>query len=288
MTKNKAKPQIGIMKAKPLTKRLLSQIGTTCIAQPKLRGQRCRTVWTPGGVPILLSSYGIPFQFLDHIQQALMQLPRKQYDGELYYHHPDYGQERINSILNRTTNPHPDRLKIQYHIFDIISTDPQWLRLMLRDSALHSTTLPSSIQIVPYELIQSASWLQKCSAYIKQGYEGIILRHTDGLYRPLDPVEQAKRPSTMLKYKPTHPDSYTIVGLNPGTGWAEGMLGSFSVQGEDGNIFSVGTGPELTKAKRQHYWSIRKQLIGRKLIVKHELTKTTGGIPICTTAYRIE
>jgi len=281
--------QVGIMKAKPLTNRLLGALGATCLAQRKLRGQRCRTSWV-NNQPILLSSYGIPFQFLQHIQAALSTLPPLSYDGELYHHHPDFTQEYINSILNRTTNPHPDVKLIHYHIFDIASPDPQWLRIMNRDMALVSVAndLTSPIRCEPTRLIQTQSWLQHCSKYISEGYEGIILRNQHLVYHPLSNLSRAQRPSGLLKFKPRRKDSYKIMGVKEGTGWAKGMLGSFLVQGEDGNTFSVGTGAELTKAKRIHYWGIREKLIGANLIVKHELTSTRNSIPICTSAYRVE
>jgi hypothetical protein len=92
----------------------------------------------------------------------------------------------------------------------------------------------------------------------------------------------------MLKFKPTEKDEYIVVGVKEGTGWAEGMLGSFLVRGDDGTVFAVGTGPELTKPKRIEYWKIRDTLPGNILIVKHEKIKTTGGIPICTSAYELK
>ena len=90
----------------------------------------------------------------------------------------------------------------------------------------------------------------------------------------------------MLKFKPTCYDDYTIVDLLPGTGWCTGMLGAFLVASPEGS-FAVGTGPALTKEKRQLYWQQRESLLGKKLRVKHELIRTTNKLPLCTVAIEV-
>lgn len=284
------KPQLGIMKATPLETKFLVRLGATCIAQPKLRGQRARTVWA-GNTPVLLSSYGTPFAFCEHITSHLMTLPRLQWDGELYNHNPEWGQEKHNSVLNRQTNKHPEIENISYHIFDTISPSPQWQRLLERDHNLRPyrhNNFP--IKLVPYKLIQITQWPSVCEEYLSQGYEGIILRSTENLYKPLNHTEQCKRPKTILKFKPTEYDEYLILDLLPGTGWCTNSLGAFLVCSPDNPsiTFNVGTGPELTAEKRQYYWDNRTKLIGKTLIVRHEPIRTINGIPICTSAYKIK
>ena len=199
MTVKKRPKQKGIMKAKPLTQNLLKQIGPLCIAQRKLRGQHCRVMWT-NGLPILISSYGIPFSYLEHIQKELLTLPHFPWVGELYNH--NMSQEQINSILNRTTNRHPDSEKISFHIFDLASSEPQWQRLMNRDWELRNLPESSSLHSVDYYLIQTSDWQSYCTKFLSEGYEGIILRSQTAPYAPLDIHADLKRPSTMLKFKP--------------------------------------------------------------------------------------
>lgn len=290
MTTNRRK-QFGIMKAQVITDQLIQKIGTACIAQPKLRGQRCRVQWV-GGNPILISSYGIPFTFMEHIQQALIdsnisKYPYLQFDGELYRHEKEFTQEHINSICNRSKNRHPDSEKIQLHIFDIVSTDPQWLRLMIRDQFLKTVPQHFPLIEVPYRVIQSKEWVSHCQEFITKGYEGVILRRTDGLYKPLDILEQAKRPQWILKFKPGESDTYEIIDYREGTGWAIGMLGAVLVRGKDSDPFWVGTGNEFTKENRQNYWRIRDKLLGSKIVVKHEKIRTINSIPICTSGHKI-
>lgn len=291
MAKNRPK-QLGIMKATPAEAKNIGRLGTYCFAQPKLRGQRARTVWI-GDQPILLSSYGNAFSFMEHITEQLKCLPRKNYDGELYLHDPEWTQPKINSVCNRSTNRHPEGYKIQYHIFDLATEGTQRERFdELMCISYKYKTLPC-IQWVTTDKIHTVNWKIWCKLYLEEGYEGIILRHLTSPYSPLTTLEEAKRPRWILKYKPSEKDSYTIVGFKPGIedGWTAGMLGSFLVQSpEGGEAFYVGTGPELTKAKRTRYWAERHSLLGKTLVVKHEPVETgTGkGIPICTSAFRLE
>jgi ATP-dependent DNA ligase len=276
------------MKAKPVTPRLIFALGPYCFAQPKLRGQRAHVSYPTEGEPVLVSSHGIPFSFLSHITEALSALPPLRYDGELYIHDPAFTQERLNSILNRTTNPHPDSSKIQFHIFDIISPEPQWERLIKRDQALANISPNSPIKKVPYEVIPTFLWQSQAQEYIAQGYEGIILRQDRGLYSPLDPLTQAKRPSCLLKFKPTERDEYLIVNYKEGTGQYANALGALCVSSPDGSgVFWVGTGPIFTKEQRFNLWPLRDSLLGQTLIVKHEPIRTVNNLPICTTAIKI-
>lgn len=299
MTSINRPKQVGIMKAKPATENLIRRLGSTCYAQPKLRGQRCRTIWLPDErLPILISSYGNVFPFFSHIQEQLAEMPRLPYDGELYVH--EWTQEKINSVCNRTKNPHEESYKVCYHIFDLAQEGNQTERKECFESTIRAMYEPelgySRQNITPniffvntVEIETQTDWMNYCCEYIKAGYEGIILRSLDGHYSPLSQFASAQRPSTILKYKPSELDEYIIIGYSEGTGWASGMLGSFEVRSPDDSAqFSVGTGPELTKAKRQLWWSYRNELIGKTLIVKHEPITTKNGIPICTVAYKMK
>ena len=273
----------GIMLAKPANDHLIRGLGDTFFVQPKLRGQRCRVAWVEDW-PVLLTSYGNTFSFMGHIQEELLRLPRLPYDGELYNH--ELSQEEINSVVMREKNPHPNSELIQYHIFDIATQQRQAARFMCLDS-LPWNTDNHSVVWLGFSLASPLDWPDKAATAIADGYEGLIFRAMDGLYVPLDPLSYAKRPSTVLKWKPTEHDDYVIVDLLPGTGWASGMLGSFLVEDAEGNRFAVGTGRELTKAKRLAHWNNRSALLGRRLRVKHEPIRTSGGLPVCTVAWEV-
>jgi DNA ligase-1 len=268
-----------VLLAYPTEPKRLEKFPPTFLAQRKLKGVRCVTRWVEG-IPILLSSYGIPFQFMEHIQAALLELPELPWDGELYVH--GWSQERINSATKPKVNRNEETILVEYHIFDIWAQPLQESRLqslaLLLEGVQHPLYLVETVET------NKKDWIPLCSEYLREGYEGIMLRHPQGKYVSRNP---AYRSPHLLKYKPTETDAYTIVGTKEGEGWAKGMLGAFIVTSGE-TKFSVGTGPALTKATRASLWLQRDSLVGRTLLVKHEPVETVGGIPICTVAVEVE
>jgi len=287
------KPRQGVMLCQPATERRITAVfaDTYAFAQPKLNGERCRVQWF-ADEPYLISSYGNEFLFTDRIKKAILDFHNSTgtnplpYDGEIYVH--GWSRERIDSALRRKKNYNPDVELLEYHIFDIQLAD--WSQLLRAGKLKELETLglfTGPIKLVQAEAITLQNWTFKAVDYISEGYEGIILRQPFNVYSNPWGSGTALRPQSMLKFKPTEKDVYLIVNYKEGTGWCTGMLGAFVVQGLDGTQFSVGTGRELTKDKRIAYWKIKDSLIGRKLLVKHEPVKTSGGIPLCTVAYEL-
>lgn len=267
-----------VLLAYPAEERRLSSFPSSFPCQRKLKGRRAIVRWVEE-IPILLSSYGHPIQFMEHIQGALLELPMVPWDGELYVH--GWTQEQINGVTKRTAERHPDSLLVEYHIFDVVADPLQEQRIKALDMLLPSPEHP--IYKVETEWTTQEGWVEKCSQYLREGYEGIMLRHPSGKYISQSP---AYRSPHLLKYKPTETDKYRIVGYKEGEGWAEGMLGAFLVTSGEEEFF-VGTGPALTKPARARLWRERSSLVGKNLLVKHEPTQTVGGVPICTVAVEV-
>lgn len=284
----------GIQLCQPANAKKVAQChldGKTFI-QPKLNGERFRIQWFFDR-PYFISSYGNEFRFVEHLQDQLAEFARKTglqpaFDGEIYKH--GWPRERIDSALRRTKNRNPEVIELEAHIFDIQEETEQWQRFQRLNDLEQKHDLFSfpHIKKVDFSIIDIDNWMEACNLYLEHNYEGIIIRHPRGVYTNPGGTGVAKRPSHILKFKPSEKDDYLIVGFKEGTGWAEGMLGSFEVQGHDGTRFFVGTGRELTKPKRIEYWKRRESLIGKVLTVKHEPVKTSGGIPICTVAYELK
>ncbi len=124
--------------------------------------------------------------------------------------------------------------------------------------------------------------MEQVYEYTQAGYEGAIFRS------PLHSYEE-KRSKGMLKFKPTESDTYRILGISEAIskeGNPKAMIGSFQVSGDDGTEFSVGAG-KLSHLERERLWKDRESLIGKKLLVKHEMIKTKGGIPLCAVAVEV-
>jgi ATP-dependent DNA ligase len=252
--------------------------------QPKLNGERARTEWFDN-VPYLISSYGNEFKFLSIIQRQLETLTKYLekgnilYDGEVYVH--GWSREEVDSALRRQTNKSNETQFLQYHIFDIQNTDPQYARLHLLgtiEQAVEHLEL-ENIKVVPYGVCTEIDWLSHCSSYCEEGYEGIILRSPFSSY-------EMKRIPGLLKFKPTEADLYEIVAVNEAVsqeGELKGMVGSFTVKAKDepGDhcTFDVGAG-KLKHSQRIQYWQWKDKCIGQMLLVKHELLRTTNQVPI--------
>ena len=277
----------GIMLCYPAEEKRVKKLPELFIAQPKLNGERCRVEWYDDR-PILLSSYGNEFKGLDHITNALVQFMPKdvKWDGELYTH--GWSRERIHSAVSRKKNASSDALDIQYHIFDYQDFEkPQIQRCADIAEWFHFTqsdpVYPVIQKVETFRTSQS-EWIEHCQSCIEKGYEGIILRHPYALY-------EEKRSVNCLKFKPTEYDDYTIIGFNQEGdihGVEKESLGSFVVTSDEGTQFSVGTGPALTRERREHYWKYRHELLGHLLTVKHEALKTTNNIPIATVAVQVK
>lgn len=282
----------GIMLASPATERAMQRLGDYCFAQSKLNGERAPVTWFHGE-PVLLSSYGNEFKYLQHIKEAIKksfkynQLPL---DGELYVH--GWSRERIHSACSRKVNENSDTPKLEYHIFDYKSNESQWQRIHTLAKEKENLAFNWPLVYVPYTIVSTASkrtgsesvidWMSRVSVSIQEGYEGAIFRS------PLYSYEE-KRSKGLLKFKPTETDTYEILQVNEAIsqeGEPKGMIGAFTVQGDDETEFDVGAG-KLLHTERERLWRIRGSLPGKNLLVKHELLKTRTGIPLCAVAVEV-
>lgn len=272
----------GIMLANPATERAMLKLGDSCFAQPKLNGERASVTWFHGE-PIILSSYGNEFKYLQHIKEAIKYNfghTQERLDGELYVH--GWSRERIHSACSRKVNKNLDTPGLEFHIFDYKSDSSQWQRIRILTKNFDLFNWP--LVYVPYKIISTVprDWMKQVYEYTQEGYEGAIFRS------PLYSYEE-KRSRGMLKFKPSEMDTYNILGVNEAIsqeGNPKNMVGSFIVSGDDGTAFKVGAG-KLNHSERKRLWRKREDLIGKELEVKHELIKTASGIPLCAVALRV-
>ena len=274
----------GVMLANPATERAMQKLGDSCFSQPKLNGERARVEWFHGD-PVLLSSYGNEFKFLQHIKEAItahFRYNQEPLDGELYVH--GWSRERIHSACSRKVNENPDTSKLEYHIFDYKSNQSQWQRIrsLVKKKDLGCFNWP--LVYVPYTIISTApqDWMNQVYEFTQEGYEGAIFRGVLWNY-------EEKRSRGLLKFKPTETDTYQILRVNEAfsqEGSPKAMIGSFTVAGDDKTEFDVGAG-KLLHSERERLWRNRQSLIGKKLLVKHEMLKTRTGIPLCAIAIKV-
>lgn len=274
----------GIMLAYPVEEGRLSRLGKHFIIQPKINGERCIVEWF-AGEPVLISSYGNEFKFMDHIKNAIKTIASVwgpvPFDGEIYRH--GWSREEIDSALRRRVNRSSVVAELNYHIFDVRSVEKTFLRMSflydLRTEKFVDRE-DSPLKYVPCTTVSQDDWMPIASQFVADGYEGAILRKVDAPW-------EAKRTVSMLKFKPTEVDKYLILDVNEAidkNGVPKNMVGSFTVRsGTDEAIFKVGAG-KMPHDKRIDLWKLRHTIIGKKLVVKHEPMTTSGGVPLCSVA----
>lgn len=256
--------------------------------QPKLNGERSRIEWFDD-IPYIISSYGNDFRFLEHLQEQLTKVAMslgeaRKYDGEIYVH--GWSREEIDSALRRTKNRNSLTPELEFHIFDIQDENKLQYDRVRELGELEQLVAKlglGNIKVVEYGVCDENNWLAHCQNYCEDGYEGIILRNPFAGY-------EEKRVPGLLKFKPTETDSYIIAGVNEAisqTGVPKGMVGSFTVYSKDepgSNVtFNVGAG-KLNHDKRRLYFDHQDKLVGKYLLVKHEMLRTTNQVPIAAVA----
>jgi DNA ligase-1 len=187
------------------------------------------------------------------------------FDGELYCHGMDF--EDINGIVSRTVNLHDDYEKIEYHIFDYISEDASQMSRIINLQRFKQE-LPEDfpIKVVKSRLAYDFDQVYgQYKQYLKEGYEGIIVRNIDGTY-----VE--RRSTNVMKFKPKKSDSYKVVGyqeeVHGETGEPKGRLGALVCDDTCGGTFNVGSG--FTAHQRKLFWDIREQLAGMTVLIEYQ------------------
>ncbi len=267
----------GIMLCYPLEEsRLLRWNARTYIAQPKLDGDRCRTLLDSRNT--MLSSeendrnFACP-QIAEQIQtikQELISTGIYELDGELYNH--KLSHEQIHSRVSRTVNIHEDYQSIEYWIFDHILTNVvQFQRLSELVRVKHLIEAQPNLRLVQSFTCGSIpDIMQLYHKFLELGFEGVIVRKADEFY-------YRKRFTGIMKFKPNKHDIYTI------TGWKEEIaidgtpkdrLGSIICTSDEGTEFSVSAG--LDDCDRQHYWAERDELIGKHVKVYYQATSAYG------------
>lgn len=283
----------GIQLAYPFEEKRLAKWEPPYLVQPKLDGERCRAIfsaeaplrvdWESGGNPnytgssvTLLSSEGNVIVSVPHINQALkdMHLPDgTELDGELYVKGMNF--EDVHSIVGRTVNLHPDHGNMQYHIFDSINKWSQIVRSTRLINLLADVGRDSPIRRVCTLPVNSFDEVMRIyDGFIKDGYEGMIVRHKDAPYI-------RRRSTFMMKFKPKKSDIYKVVGWKEEIsikGVPKQRMGALICESEDTmNEFSVGSG--MDSDTRELLWTMKEQLPGKHCKVEYQHITSGKGVP---------
>ena len=245
-----------------------SKIEFPVYIQPKLDGVRCLAQSNK-----MVTRSGKTFYPFEHIQRDLRAMYKKHklsdnvyVDGELYT--PELSFQRINGLTNikdkaTTERDKADIMKIRYYVFDMF--DLSDLQKPFKERRVIISRIAKSfpnIVVVDTEIVKNKRELQaKHDEYVKEGYEGTILRIIDGTY------ELNKRSSNLWKYKDFEDAEFKIVGYKEGTGRAEGTV-IWRVVTKDGIEFdALQSGPYEI---RRQYFNDAEKYIGKKVTIRYQ------------------
>lgn len=222
--------------------------------------------------------------------QALFGRPELEgLDGELVVGNPwdkNLMQQTMSGVMSVGGTP-----DVSYHVFDLWNGRREFAD-RLPDVAPYQYR-QYEIRFVPHTWVNSYEEILEIeSEYTLQGYEGVMLRAPDGIYKQ---NRSTLREGILLKVKRFHDSEAVILDYEPlmrnhneqfrdergyakrqtvsSNKEADDLLGSLSVRClETGQTFSVGTG--FTEAQRIQLWERRHELSGQ--IIKYKSFKVTG------------
>ena len=249
-----------------------------CWIQKKYDGHRCIamiengkcTLWSRTRKPII----GVP-----HIIRALEKL-FKTYtlilDGELYSHAYKSNFEEITRVVNQKTAPLPNHEIVEYHIYDFVHDE-----LVYNDRLkyLQSVHWKLPLVCVQTELVKDeAEAMVWFDTFMKQGYEGAMIRNANGLY-------SHNRSYDLQKIKEFEDAEFPILGIEEGRGHLQGHVGSFICETVDGTRFNVKMTGETSKLK--DYFENHSLWKGKKITVKYQGLTGKNNVPRFPTGVRI-
>jgi DNA ligase-1 len=222
-----------------------------CYSQPKIDG--IRMLFKEG---TFYSRTGKVICGLGHI---IADLPDLILDGELFSF--DLTFEQITGIARRLDKSN-DKLvsKLKFFIFDCVNEDVFSERLSL----LNQCTLGSNAILIESKLIEKSEVETKHDEYVKDGYEGLILRNSESVYVP------KFRSKDLQKYKHFQDSEFEIIGGKEGEGNDKGTV-IFQCNG-----FWVR--PRGTRQYRHALFTNLDNLVGKQLTVRFQ-NLTEHGVP---------
>jgi len=229
-------------------------------ASPKLDGHRC--LYIDGK---LISRNGKEIIGFDHIIEELKQFPFvfNFVDGELYSHDMKFSE--IQGIISRSKNIDVEKKKlVKFNVFAVVDDYINNTREMISKMKFKNNF--KYITFLEYTRIENNfKDIKKLhDEYVKEGYEGIMLRDVKKFY-------DYKRSNALLKFKNFKETDLKIVKCIEGVGKYEGMLGAFKLRGKaEGKKVITECGSGFSDEQREKFWKKRDKLKGTLVEVKYQ------------------
>ena len=227
-------------------------------AQLKMDGMRFNAIVKDGKCEFR-SRNGKEIQLLGNLETEFVEMSNGQdlvFDGELLV--SDKGmildRQTGNGILNKAvkgTISIDEAQKVHATVWDVISYDTfksgtGKIAYHVRFSQLCNMSLPRKVRLVESKVVNSFDEAQEIfEEYLAQGQEGIILKDMTGVW-------EDKRVKTQVKFKAELDCDLRVVGIQPGTGKYEGLVGALLCESEDG-VVKVDVGSGLSDFDRKDF-----------------------------------
>ena len=243
-----------------------------CFVQPKLDGLRCVVYLNGTGRPVYQSRTGGYFAVLEHldtsVQDILSKHPALVLDGELYTTEIPF--EELAGIIKKKALTEADKQKIrcvQYHVYDVVIPEiPFHERLSIIQQIIAGDR--GGVKLVAtYFTNTPTAFKEKFGEYVAQGYEGIMLRNTEGLY------QENYRSNDLMKYKEFFEAEYPIVDFKEASGRDTGTV-IWECETPEGRRFSVR--PRGTQEARREWFNRGASLVGKRLTVIYQELSEMG------------
>lgn len=230
-----------------------------CFVQRKYDGTRC--VGMPGRG--LFSRNRKAYPHMNHIVAELNKLPASiVLDGELYSDTLTF--QEIVGLVKRETLKKGDeekQLQIKYHIYDIINNAMPYEQRYANLQMLFNKYKFKYLELVKTDVCESEEKMKELHAkYVAEGYEGIMLRNKQGLYKNA-------RSADLQKYKEFFDDEYEVVDYKEGEGQEEGCV-LWVCKTPEGKIFNCR--PRGTREDRIQLFANGDKYLGKKLTVRYQ------------------
>jgi DNA ligase-1 len=255
------------------TKNKKNNIVFPCYVQPKLDGLRC-LVYLLNGKCVAQSRTGTYFDTMDNIlvqlEPLLLKNPGLIFDGELYTDEIPF-EELAGLIKKKNISEFTDEEKtrlnhIKYYIYDVVNDKPYVERFAYIYRTIPKLDYNTFLETVPTRLISNYNEFRELFCeFIGNGYEGIMLRNVDGLYR------QNYRSHDLQKYKEFMEAEYPIIGFKEADGRDKGTV-IWICRNPDGIEFKVR--PKGSISFRKECFKNGEHYVGKQLtVIFQELTE---------------
>jgi DNA ligase-1 len=256
-------------KFEPEGKKKRNDIVFPCFVQPKLDGLRC-VMYLHKGKVVAQSRTGNHFKSMDDITDSLIPFfeanPQVVLDGELYT--KDIPFEVLAGLIKRQKKSDEDTEilnLITYNVYDMVDLKAPFIeRISFLEKHFSNGKYPKVKFVETHKVADVNEFRKMFSEFVVNGFEGIMLRNINGLYRT------NYRSDDLQKYKEFIEDEYTIIGFTEGEGHDKGTV-IWVCETSDGKKFTVK--PRGTIQRRREYFKNGHIYIGKSLtVIFQELT----------------